>query len=110
MNTRRFATKNTTNTDKNGVLILLLCLTLALSITIAIFSINAKASTKLNKPLTKYYTSIEIESNDNLWDIETKYNNGFESKDSYIKNIKQLNNLNSDKIFDGHSLIVYYYE
>ncbi|SDM70926.1 LysM peptidoglycan-binding domain-containing protein [Lachnospira pectinoschiza] len=77
---------------------------------VAFFNINAKASeTNEAKMTTKYYTSIEIKNNDTLWNLEDQYNNGNESKKNYINNIMELNNLNSETIYSGESLIVYYY-
>lgn len=77
---------------------------------VAFFNINAKASeTNEAKMTTKYYTSIEIKNDDTLWNLEEQYNNGNESKKNYINNIMELNNLNSETIYSGENLIVYYY-
>jgi len=77
---------------------------------VAFFNINAKASeTNEANMTTKYYTSIEIKNNDTLWNLEDQYNNGNESKANYINNIMELNNLNSETIYSGENLIVYYY-
>lgn len=77
---------------------------------VAFFNINAKASeTNEAKMTTKYYTSIEIKNDDTLWNLEDQYNNGNESKKNYINNIMKINNLSSETIYSGDSLIVYYY-
>lgn len=77
---------------------------------ISLGSIIVKASDNNHKKEEyKYYTSITIEDNDTLWSIEDKYNNGNEDKNTYINNIIQLNNMNSDVIKKGANLLVYYY-
>ena len=77
---------------------------------VTFFNINAKASeTNEAKMTTKYYTSIKIKNDDTLWNLEDQYNNGNESKKNYINNIMELNNLNSETIYSGENLIVYYY-
>lgn len=57
----------------------------------------------------KYYTSIEVEHNDTLWSLESRYNNGTEDRDTYINNIKHLNNMNTDIIIEGSYILLYYY-
>ena len=57
----------------------------------------------------KYYTSIEVEHNDTLWSLEERYNNGTEDRDTYINNIKQLNNMRTDIITEGRYILLYYY-
>lgn len=60
----------------------------------------------------KYVKSILIESGDTLWSIAERftdkehYDNCFE----YIKEIKQMNGLKSDKIQAGNYLMVIYYQ
>ena len=54
------------------------------------------------------YTSIEIMEDDTLWNIaETYCNTEEESIQEYIDNIKEINNISSDKIISGNYLIVY---
>lgn len=59
----------------------------------------------------KYYTAVEIQSGDTLWSIASEYyqqNNCDDIRD-YIKELKQLNNMNSDKLIIGDKLVVSYY-
>ena len=71
-------------------------------------NINAKASVNNQDSTHKYYTSVEIDNNDNLWNLESKYNNTDDDKITYINNIMKLNNLASDTIYSGESIILYY--
>ena len=71
-------------------------------------SIHAFANSN-SKPVNKYYTSINIEENDTLWDIEARYNSGQEKRESYINSIMKLNNMDSDILYSGQKLIIYYY-
>lgn len=102
---RRHSRHAACNAMKN--LIALICI----AILISVFSIIlVKGSSTVDQgTLNKYYKSITIESNDTLWNIADMYNDGKEAKDSYINTIKQLNNMSSDTLYAGESLIVYYY-
>ncbi|MDD3240048.1 MAG: LysM peptidoglycan-binding domain-containing protein [Lachnospira sp.] len=57
----------------------------------------------------RYYTSISIDSEETLWNIAQEYNNGDESNTHYINSIMNLNNMNSDTLYSGQNLLVYYY-
>ncbi len=56
----------------------------------------------------KYYKSITIEQGDSLWSIAKEY--ACDDTHDYIKEIKQLNGLNSETIHEGQHLIVAYYD
>lgn len=58
----------------------------------------------------RYYSSIVIEENDTLWNIESHYNSGFETKEQYIDSIMKINNMTSDVLYSGQNLIIYYYK
>ena len=60
-----------------------------------------------NRTLT--CTSVLIEENDTLWSLADRYNNGNEDTTSYINNIIQMNDLSSDTIHSGKTLVIYYY-
>lgn len=72
-------------------------------------SIIVNADTGASNVKNKYYTSINIEENNTLWDIEARYNSGQENRESYINSIMKLNNMDSDILYNGQNLIVYYY-
>ena len=57
----------------------------------------------------KYYTSIEIQPGDTLWDIAEAYiTEDYESVTEYVKALKQMNSLDTDDIQAGQSLMVAY--
>lgn len=60
----------------------------------------------------KYYTGITVENNETLWDIADEYIdfNHYESKSSYIAEVKSINHLDDAcTISAGQLLIVPYY-
>lgn len=57
-----------------------------------------------------FYKSITIENGDTLWNIAEKYiTDDFDSPEKYIDLLKDLNNLQGDKILSGDKLIVAYH-
>lgn len=74
-------------------------------------SICTFASSRDNKPLYKYYTSIQIEKGDSLWTLSDKYIvDGVYSKDDFIKETSELNHLtNQDELHAGDYLTIAYY-
>lgn len=58
----------------------------------------------------KYYTSVEIESGSSLWEIAEEYmTEEYDSVEDYIKEVKQINHLTEDLIYEGAYLCVPYY-
>ncbi len=57
----------------------------------------------------QYYKSITIESGDTLWSIAQKYK-GTMDTDSYVKEIKQLNGLQSDRLQESQKLMIIYFD
>ena len=58
----------------------------------------------------KYYTSIEIEKGDTLWTIAEQYmTSEYGSIQSYVEEIKDVNNLGDDEIHSGQYLTIPYY-
>lgn len=58
----------------------------------------------------KYYTSIEIEKGDTLWDIADQYmTSEYGSIQSYVDEIKELNHLGDDDIHAGQYLMIPYF-
>jgi len=57
----------------------------------------------------KYYTSIDIEKNDTLWNIAASRAPKGTDISQYVNELKRINNLAGDNITAGNSLIVYYY-
>lgn len=57
----------------------------------------------------KYYTSIEIQKGDTLWDIAQEYAADFASISDYVEELKELNGLGDDRIHAGQFLTICYY-
>lgn len=84
---------------------------LVILVSVMILSVTLKADAKENQDnKEKYYTSIIIEEGDTLWSIAEEYKpdeNMTVSK--YIKDLKRMNNMDTDTIHAGNYLTIYYY-
>ncbi len=68
-------------------------------------------STKNSQDLHTYYTSIELEQGDTLWDIAQEYTfgTGVDAQD-YIEEVCTLNHLsNADSVHEGNYIVIPYY-
>lgn len=73
-----------------------------------IFGSSRKAGATTHN--VKYYTCISIEADDTLWSIADTYiTDEYNSIKDYIDEVKSINNLSSDKIYYGATLVVPYY-
>lgn len=96
---------------------MILLLTTVLLITIgsivfgSIFS-SAQSSAEESGIQYKYYKSIEIKKGDSLWSIANEYceDEYYDNTKDYVKELKEINNLKSEKIHYGQRLIVAYYD
>lgn len=60
--------------------------------------------------LHKYYTSVEIQPGDTLWEIADTYKTeGYSNRKSFIKEIQELNHIDDDQITSGCYLLIPYY-
>lgn len=58
----------------------------------------------------KYYTSVEIERGDTLWNIAEQYiTPEYASVQAYVDEIKEVNNLGDDEIHSGQYIMVPYF-
>lgn len=70
----------------------------------------AKEKDQPRETYYKYYTTIQVEAGDTLWEIAERYlceQSG--SREDYIRELKQLNGLKGDMIQTGQYLTVFYY-
>lgn len=83
----------------------------AVLVGVMILSITLKTDAKENNnDKVKYYTSILIEEGDSLWSIAEEYKPDESiSVKKYIKDLKKMNNMDSDTIHAGNYLTIYYY-
>ena len=70
---------------------------------------NAAVSDNDKSDQNKYYTSISIEKGDTLWSIASNYVSGPKTISNYVNELKEINNLQTDCIYQGQNLIVYYF-
>ena len=87
---------------------LTLCLIILLTITFGGFLSKAKDK-KEDVTYYKYYTNIEIQPGDTLWDLADEYLEHYKSKEAYIQEVSQLNSIRNGKIISGQNLIMPYY-
>lgn len=62
-------------------------------------------------PMTRYYTTVEVEEGDSLWKIAERYNknSGMDTR-VYVRELKAMNRLSCDRIDAGDCLLVMYFE
>ena len=62
-----------------------------------------------NEPVNfTYYKCIEVQEGDTLWDIASAYADEDTSVKAYVKELKEINHLDSDSIQEGSYLTVAY--
>ena len=70
---------------------------------------SSKVSAASENTLHKYYKSIQVEKGDSLWSIAQEYNtHNTKTTKAYIKEVKEINNLDSSMIHEGEYLTVPY--
>ncbi len=84
---------------------------LVISISFGAFLVSAHEESDDKDSVHKYYKSIEIQSGDSLWSIaEDTMTDEYHSVAEYVQVLKSMNDLDSDQIQSGRSLIVAYNE
>lgn len=74
------------------------------------FSVLVSAKSNEPKvPMYKYYTSIQINKGDTLWNIAQKYCQDPSQIKDYVKELKNINHLVRDDIHAGNYLTIIYY-
>lgn len=83
---------------------------LILTLSIGCFRIWSQAREKQESTLYKYYTRIEIQYGDTLWDIASRYyDDSYESYDAYIKEVMLVNRMTEPDISAGSYLVIPYH-
>ncbi|MDD3338195.1 MAG: LysM peptidoglycan-binding domain-containing protein [Lachnospiraceae bacterium] len=68
-------------------------------------------SAQSNSNAAKYYKSVQVQQDDNLWTIaEANMTSGYSDKRDYIAEIKSINHINGDTIHSGEYICVPYYK
>lgn len=100
---------NQTDNQKFYIILMTICLVIAVGVTYGSFISIAK-SNKQEEEKHKYYTSIQIQDGDTLWDLANNYiSTEYTSVNDYIREVKHLNSLEGDSINEGQYLTVPYY-
>lgn len=84
---------------------------LTLLFTVFLFGAN-KSEKKVDASTcdVKYFKCITIDEDDTLWSIANEYiSEEYDSVSDYIDEVKSINNLSSDKIYNGATLVIPYY-
>ncbi len=100
---------NETDNQQFYIIVMTICFVIAIAVTYGSFISLAK-SNQPEEQVSKYYTSIQIQSGDTLWEVANEYiTSEYASMNEYIKEVKHLNSLDDDKIHEGQFLTVPYY-
>ena len=77
----------------------------------ALFS-KATTTEEANEIYYTYYTELEIMEGDSLWEIAGEYmeNGPYESRNDYINEVIEINQLSSTNIIKGQYLVIPYYD
>lgn len=88
-----------------AILITLICILLGTSIK------AFASSAKVEQPLQKYYTSIQVEKGDTVWSIAQEYTADNQDADiaSYVDEVCSMNQLQDGQIHTGQYLTIAYY-
>lgn len=96
---------------KRNIFLSAFAMVLILTLSAALGTILVHAQSEDTDIMYKYYTSILVHSGDSLWSIASQNMNSnfYNTVDSYIDEIKQINALCDDGITSGQYLIIPYY-
>ena len=83
---------------------------LVLVLSFGCFGMWSQAQNKQNTSLYKYYTNVEVQYGDSLWDIASRYcDSSYEDYDTYIREVMLINRMLELNITAGSYLIVPYH-
>lgn len=96
---------------RRNIMLLIASVFLAAAVAVMLVSFSTEANDMEHQPSYKYYKSIEISKGDTLWSIANNYidHEHYKNTFEYVKEVKQMNSLTSDKIVAGNHIIVPYY-
>ena len=92
--------------------LLTICIIALLAIGSSVILTKATTTEEAKEVYYKYYTEIEIEAGDSLWEIAGRYmeNGPYESREDYMNEVVEINQLSSATIIRGQHLVVPYYD
>lgn len=89
----------------------LLTFILVISVSSLFFALRTKAQSNDEEVLYKYYKSVMVQEGDSLWNYAECYGNNryYETNQDYIKEVMEMNFLDTDEITAGQYVILPYY-
>lgn len=96
---------------RRNMMMAIFTVVLILTLSIGGFAIGSKAQDKEEAILYKYYTSIEVQYGESLWDIAGTYfcEDKYDDYEHYVSEVMQINGLYNEEVSAGSYLIVPYY-
>ena len=83
----------------------------SLFVILLFFLMSTKSMADNKEPLFKYYKSIQVQPGDTLYDLSQEYvNTEMNDVDSFIDEVRYINNLEEDScLYEGNYIVVPYY-
>ena len=80
------------------------------AVSVVLLLSGSKVSAHSDHVNQKYFTSIEVNAGDTLWDIAQDYKTAeYSSTQAYVKEVMEINHLSDETITTGCYLMVPYY-
>lgn len=93
-----------------GQTVLLIIIIIVSFVVLLKSSISVFAGARKQDEVCKYYTSIQVQRGDTLWDIAERYiADGNMGRKEFIDEVTQLNGLTDGQIRSGEYIVVSYY-
>lgn len=94
---------------QKAIIFITLVIIAVITVSVCLFS-SVKAQAAPADVTYKFYTSVEIQSGDTLWNIASDYyTDDYEDFASYIEEICEINHISCDEIHAGQYLTIPYY-
>lgn len=108
---RREQVQKEQRTRRKRIFVFFVTLIVMFGIGVGFGTLLAKAEETEQEPVYKYYTSIEIEKGDTLWEIAGAYmdTDYYESRMDYMKEVMKINRMTTDHLTAGKKIIIPYY-
>ena len=69
-----------------------------------------RSQASADHPIYKYYTTVTVEDGDTLWTLADAYmDDQYQNKREFITEVKQLNQIDENRIHEGTQLVIPYY-
>lgn len=109
--TRREQVQKAQRTKRRRILVFFVTLVVMFGIGVGFGTLLAKAEEPERETEYKYYTGIEIQKGDTLWEIAKEYINTDHYKDlmEYMNEVMKINHMTTDRLTAGKKIIIPYY-